>query len=123
MAGAPGSTGSSAESGITNILPDLQAKGQGLGSTHSAGVSELPVAQVRGGRSSGGVAGYRPLECIQRAGDVLYLPASWSHLTMNIGEAIGIGGQTALPADKRYTTHDSTLFSPPIDPHIDTSPL
>ena len=113
MAGSPG--GSSSDSGITNVLSDLQAQGQGLGSAFSAGVSELPVAQVREGsssrssssssdRSSGG-AGYRPLECMQRAGDVLYLPASWSHLTLNVGAAIGIGGQTALPAEKRCSTH------------------
>ena len=109
MAGSPGSSGSSSESGITNVLSDLQTQVQELGSAYNAGVSELPVAQVRrtstSTTSSGGAAvpGYRPLECMQRPGDLLYLPASWSHLTLNIGEAIGIGGQTALPADKRYT--------------------
>ena len=117
MAGSPGSSGSSADSGITNVLSDLQAQGQELGSTYNIGVSELPVAQMRRTTSSSSGSndrrgpdfraagtGYRPLECIQRAGDLLYLPASWSHLTLNVGEAIGIGGQTALPADKRYTT-------------------
>jgi hypothetical protein len=59
------------------------------------GLGDGPVAQPDGH------PGYRPLECIQRAGDVLYLPAFWSHLTVNIGEAIGIGGQTVLNAAKR----------------------
>jgi len=45
--------------------------------------------------------GFKPMECIQQPGDILYLPAGWSHLTMNIGEAIGIGGQTALSAERR----------------------
>lgn len=29
--------------------------------------------------------GYRPLECVQRAGDIMYVPSGWNHLTMNIG--------------------------------------
>jgi quercetin dioxygenase-like cupin family protein len=34
-----------------------------------------------------------PLECVQRAGEVIYLPAGWKHLTVNVGEAIGVGSQ------------------------------
>lgn len=37
--------------------------------------------------------GYRPLECVQMPGEVFYLPAKWSHTTLNIGEAIALGGQ------------------------------
>jgi hypothetical protein len=29
--------------------------------------------------------GYRPLECVQVQGDVMYVPATWNHLTINIG--------------------------------------
>lgn len=46
--------------------------------------------------------GYRPLECLQESGDVLYLPKGWVHMTMNIGETIGIGGQAAFTAVERY---------------------
>jgi histone arginine demethylase JMJD6 len=30
--------------------------------------------------------GYRPLECVQMQGDVMYVPATWNHLTINIGK-------------------------------------
>lgn len=46
--------------------------------------------------------GYRPLRCVQRAGQVVFLPAGWSHQTINIGETIAVGGQASLPALERY---------------------
>jgi hypothetical protein len=46
--------------------------------------------------------GFRPLECRQLAGDVLFLPSRWTHMTINIGETIAIGGQEALYDDARY---------------------
>jgi len=36
---------------------------------------------------------YAPKECVQHAGEVLYLPERWQHLTINVGEAVGIGLQ------------------------------
>lgn len=45
--------------------------------------------------------GYRPLECIQRAGDILFLPDLWSHMTLNIGETIAIGAQEAITSEDR----------------------
>ena len=36
----------------------------------------------------------RPMECIQRAGDIMYLPAGWAHATENLGDTVGVGGQT-----------------------------
>jgi hypothetical protein len=44
---------------------------------------------------------FRPLECFQEAGDLMYLPDSWLHLTFNVGETVGYGGQASLPAQKR----------------------
>eukprot|EP01031_Cornospumella_fuschlensis_P024303 gene24303-29383_t len=52
--------------------------------------------------SSDGYVGYRPLECMQHPGDILYLPPMWSHMTMNIGETIGIGGQQYLSEQERF---------------------
>eukprot|EP01031_Cornospumella_fuschlensis_P023149 gene23149-28133_t len=52
--------------------------------------------------SSDGSVGYRPLECMQHPGDILYLPSMWSHMTMNIGETIGIGGQQYLSEQERF---------------------
>jgi hypothetical protein len=45
--------------------------------------------------------GFRPLECVQLPGDVLYLPTLWNHMTVNIGETIGIGGQEGLSSEER----------------------
>lgn len=65
-----------------------------------AGLTKPPL---RGGAEDGGT-GYRPLECVQQAGDVVFLPARWSHLTINIGETIAIGGQASLGASQRYAS-------------------
>ena len=36
----------------------------------------------------------RPLECVQGPGEVMYLPAGWPHLTINLGGlTVGAGGQ------------------------------
>ena len=48
------------------------------------------------------IYGFRPLECRQHPGDVLFLPSRWSHMTINIGETIAIGGQESLLDDIRY---------------------
>ena len=40
---------------------------------------ELPVHQSAN-------EGYRPLECVQMPGDIMYVPSGWNHLTLNIGE-------------------------------------
>lgn len=45
--------------------------------------------------------GYQPLQCLQLAGEVLFLPCQWSHLTLNVGETIGIGGQEGLTDEDR----------------------
>ena len=43
------------------------------------------------------------LECVQEAGNILFLPADWAHQTLNIETAIGLAhefnesGQTRLP--------------------------
>jgi hypothetical protein len=38
----------------------------------------------------------RPVRCVQRAGEALYLPAMWAHATINRVASIGAGGQAAL---------------------------
>lgn len=45
--------------------------------------------------------GYRPLECVQEPGDLVYIPNRWSHLTINLGETIAIGGQESLSDQDR----------------------
>ena len=36
----------------------------------------------------------RPMLCFQHPGEILYLPTGWAHATLNLGETVGIGGQT-----------------------------
>mmetsp|Transcript_11670 Transcript_11670/g.17424 ORF Transcript_11670/g.17424 Transcript_11670/m.17424 type:complete len:242 (+) Transcript_11670:469-1194(+) len=43
----------------------------------------------------------KPLEFVQKAGDVVYLPSNWKHATLNLGEAIGVGGQAAYSSAER----------------------
>ena len=31
-----------------------------------------------------------PFECVQEAGDALYVPTNWGHATINVEESIGI---------------------------------
>lgn len=45
--------------------------------------------------------GYQPVQCLQEEGDIVYLPDGWAHMTINVGEAIGIGGQAGMTTDAR----------------------
>jgi hypothetical protein len=57
--------------------------------------------------------GFKPFQCIQQAGDVVFLPALWSHQTMNIGETIGIGGQQAINPFRRLELSQRFLKQDP----------
>jgi tetratricopeptide (TPR) repeat protein len=39
----------------------------------------------------------RPRSCTVRPGELIYVPESWYHATLNIGEAVGVAGQTSIP--------------------------
>jgi hypothetical protein len=71
------------------------------------------VKGIMGGNFRREEEDYRPLECVQQPGDVIFLPRGWSHMTMNVGEAIGIGGQAALPAIDRTKMARRTLQQHP----------
>lgn len=48
-------------------------------------------------------AGQRPLTFLQEPGDLLYLPSSWAHATINLDEVLGYGQQMIFKeADKDY---------------------
>ena len=38
-----------------------------------------------------------PLECLQEAGDIVYIPEGWFHATSNLGETIGVAAQRLQP--------------------------
>ncbi len=70
-------------------------------STSSAAATTTTIAQCSARTVSGKVVRYKPLECLQRAGQVVYLPDGWSHLTINVGETIAFGGQSSFSAVDR----------------------
>lgn len=51
------------------------------------GLSQPPVNGDMPVPQGAGHQGYRPLECVQMPGDIMYVPALWDHCTINIGEA------------------------------------
>lgn len=55
------------------------------------------------------------LSCLQRAGDVVYLPAGWKHATLNVGETLAIGEQRAYAARERYEKSIMALDASPRD--------
>lgn len=55
------------------------------------------------------------LQCVQAPGDVVYLPANWKHATLNIGEAIGVGGQRAYSMEEREVDCRHVLHESPDD--------
>ena len=38
-----------------------------------------------------------PLSCVLEPGDLLYVPETWYHATLNLGESIGVAGQDKEP--------------------------
>lgn len=45
----------------------------------------------------------RPFTCLQNAGDILFVPAQWQHMTLNVGETIAVGGQELLQDEERLS--------------------
>jgi hypothetical protein len=59
--------------------------------------------------------GYRPLECVQRPGEVLFVPDRWAHMTLNLGETVAIGGQELLRDDVRVDGAHKALAVNPLN--------
>lgn len=53
--------------------------------------------------------------CLQRAGDVVYVPAGWKHATLNVGETVGFGEQQVHLALDRYHQSVEALEDSPRD--------
>ena len=65
--------------------------------------SELhPLEWVRRGRHLGTDDLPPPLECEQRAGDVLFVPRLWGHGTINLGETVGVAMPFSMRAQVDY---------------------
>jgi len=50
-----------------------------------------------------------PLFCVQREGDVLYLPFDWHHATMNLCETLAIGGQNNLARPESLSKYKKSV--------------
>ena len=80
-----------------------EGSGDGLDASNKTGGTATVAGPRRG---EGGVPGWafsvlpglpeheRPLVCVQRSGDLLYLPGGWQHATMGAGEHVAIAGNT-----------------------------
>ena len=51
----------------------------------------------------------KPIQCTQRAGEILYVPQGWIHATLNVGEAVAVGGQLDWLSQQRMAVGQSSL--------------
>ena len=63
----------------------------------------------------------RVLQCVQEAGDVIYVPNMWAHLTINLQESIGLAVEFKVRITKEAPIEVPTncrkpLFAHPCDP-------
>jgi len=55
--------------------------------------------QRRAAATTAGAASGRLDVCVQYAGELLYIPEGWQHATVNVGEAVAVGGQLGVVDD------------------------
>ena len=51
----------------------------------------------------------KPIGCLQRAGEALFMPPGWVHGTMNVGETVGVGVQGGYDYELRLATAKAAL--------------
>ena len=86
---------------VSDILPSLM---------------DLPVApmfDLKAPPAAKDQQGYRPIEYTQKPGEIVYLPAGWAHQTINIGESVAFGAQTAQSVEERERLADLALAHSP----------
>ena len=57
--------------------------------------------------------GYRPLECLQHPGEIMYIPAGWLQSHVNVGETVAVGHERILHAGDRMQLFKNTLARSP----------
>ena len=97
-----------------------EGSGDGLDASNKTGGTATVAGPRRG---EGGVPGWafsvlpglpeheRPLVCVQRSGDLLYLPGGWQHATMGAGEHVAIAGNTQHAGQYAHNVADYLRLS------------
>jgi hypothetical protein len=57
------------------------------------------------------------LQCMQKPGDILYIPKDWWHATANMDDCVGIGGHMHSFIDDRVLTEYLEANQPNIKKH------
>ena len=55
------------------------------------------------------LGGNKPMQCTQKPGEILYVPQGWIHATLNIGEAVAVGGQIDWLGQQRLASGMASL--------------
>jgi hypothetical protein len=58
-----------------------------------------------------------PLQCTQRAGELVFVPAGWVHATLNLDEAVGVGAQYSWSYDDHLAVAAAALRANAADFH------
>jgi len=64
--------------------------------------AEEAAAAAAGASAGAGAAAERPLRCAQRGGDVLYVPAGWSHAVLNTRTSVGFAVEFESALGEHY---------------------
>jgi len=106
--------GHSAPSSVTRVSNPLQSVFEWFTNVYPLfGAAKVPSVRARIAQPPEGGPGYRPLECVQRPGDVVYIPQGWVHQTLNIGETVGVGAQQVFGSADRYNFFSRVLKNAP----------
>ena len=49
---------------------------------------------------------FRPMECVQRAGEVAYVPAGWQHAVINLEAVVGMAYEVGDSCSPEWSTRD-----------------
>ena len=64
---------------------------------HAAAAAAAPEeAAAKKEREDDGASAWEPLECVQEAGDLMFVPTLWAHGTLNLKQSIGVAYELSV---------------------------